>query len=70
MTKLILFFKKTFQLLELPNEIQTQTNLRETLKTKRIEFLSTVVNNSDVSNFEDLISVELIKYEEVGIWAN
>ena len=61
---------KAFQRLELPNEIQTQTDLRNLLRSKRLEFLSAIVNNTDVSNLEALISVELVKYEEVFFFTN
>ena len=57
---------KAFQRLELPNEIQTQTDLRNLLRSKRLEFLSAIVNNTDVSNLEALVSLELVKYEEVN----
>lgn len=58
---------QAFQRLELPNEIQTQTDLRSLLRSKRLEFLSAIVNNTDVSNLETLVSVELVKYEEVNL---
>ncbi|XP_059617700.1 TWiK family of potassium channels protein 7 [Phlebotomus argentipes] len=52
-----------FRELELPAERARVVELRDIVREKRLHFLTTVANNTDVRNLERLISVELAKYE-------
>uniref|UniRef100_A0A336KAZ3 CSON001042 protein n=1 Tax=Culicoides sonorensis TaxID=179676 RepID=A0A336KAZ3_CULSO len=53
-----------FRLLELPNEIAERQELRNITLEKRSKFIASILENKDIRNFEDFISLELTAYEE------
>lgn len=41
------------------------TQLKDVVKTHRERFMSTILNNTEVNNLNELLSFELAKYEAV-----
>lgn len=54
-----------FRLLELPNEIAERQAIRNSTLEARSKFIQSILENKDIRNLEDFISVELLEYEEV-----
>ncbi|XP_067206623.1 TWiK family of potassium channels protein 7 isoform X2 [Linepithema humile] len=54
-----------FRQIELPAELRRLERLRAKLRTQRYRFVESVANNTDVSNFQTLISMNLRVYEEM-----
>ncbi|BFG00701.1 TWiK family of potassium channels protein 7 [Drosophila madeirensis] len=52
-----------FRHLERPAEVQRLTHLKDVVKTHRERFMSTILNNTEVNNLNELLSFELAKYE-------
>ncbi|XP_066581958.1 TWiK family of potassium channels protein 7-like [Prorops nasuta] len=53
-----------FRHIELPAELSKLEGLRNTIRIQRSHFIQSISNNTDVSNLETLVSVELRNYEE------
>lgn len=54
-----------FRHLELPSEIYRIQDMRSTVRRERLNFISTIVNNTQpVANLEKLLSVQLAEYEK------
>ncbi|XP_055615361.1 TWiK family of potassium channels protein 7 [Toxorhynchites rutilus septentrionalis] len=54
-----------FRELELPAEVARIKDLRETLIKQREQFIYSITNNTDLTNLDILLSLELEKYEKV-----
>ncbi|XP_030245117.1 TWiK family of potassium channels protein 9 [Drosophila navojoa] len=52
-----------FRHLERPAEVARLTQLKDVVKTQRERFMSTILNNTEVNNLNELLSFELAKYE-------
>ncbi|XP_039962273.1 TWiK family of potassium channels protein 7 isoform X3 [Bactrocera neohumeralis] len=52
-----------FRQLERPAELERLQYLKGVVKTHREKFITTILNNTDVLNFNELIAKELAKYE-------
>lgn len=57
-------FFQVFRELELPAELKRIKDLRSLVRVRRDHFVSAISNNTDVSNLETLVKVELARYEE------
>ncbi|XP_063706471.1 TWiK family of potassium channels protein 7 [Culicoides brevitarsis] len=53
-----------FRILELPNEIAERQAVRNSTLAARSKFIQSILENRDIRNLEDFISVELLEYEE------
>ncbi|XP_055842722.1 TWiK family of potassium channels protein 9 [Episyrphus balteatus] len=53
-----------FRQLERPAEVARVTHLKDVVKTQRERFIWAILNNTDMSNLDRLVSFELGKYEE------
>ncbi|KAH8387785.1 hypothetical protein KR093_009472 [Drosophila rubida] len=52
-----------FRHLERPAEVERLTQLKDVVKSQRERFMSTILNNTEVNNLNELLSFELAKYE-------
>ncbi|KAM8721492.1 hypothetical protein ACLKA7_007381 [Drosophila subpalustris] len=52
-----------FRHLERPAEVERLTQLKYVVKTQRERFMSTILNNTEVNNLNELLAFELAKYE-------
>ncbi|XP_034484740.1 TWiK family of potassium channels protein 7 [Drosophila innubila] len=52
-----------FRHLERPAEVERLTQLKDVVKTQRERFMSTILNNTEVNNLNELLAFELAKYE-------
>lgn len=55
-----------FRHLERPAEVARLTQLKDVVKTQRERFMSTILNNTEVNNLNELLAFELAKYEAVS----
>uniref|UniRef100_A0A0K8U275 TWiK family of potassium channels protein 7 n=1 Tax=Bactrocera latifrons TaxID=174628 RepID=A0A0K8U275_BACLA len=54
---------QVFRQLERPAELERLQYLKGVVKTHREKFITTILNNTDVLNFNELVAKELAKYE-------
>ncbi|KAH8335862.1 hypothetical protein KR074_012235 [Drosophila pseudoananassae] len=52
-----------FRHLERPAEVERLDHLKDVVKTQRQRFMSTILNNTEVHNLNELLAFELAKYE-------
>ncbi|XP_001965460.3 TWiK family of potassium channels protein 7 [Drosophila ananassae] len=52
-----------FRHLERPAEVERLGHLKDVVKTQRERFMSTILNNTEVHNLNELLAFELAKYE-------
>lgn len=57
---------QVFRILENPNEIAERQAVRNSTITARSKFIQSILDNRDIRNLEDYISVELLDYEIVS----
>lgn len=63
----IKLFLQVFRALEYPAELARVQRHRELVFVQREQFIFSIVNNTDVTNLETLMSVELALYEKVAL---
>lgn len=57
---------QVFRQLERPAELERLQYLKGVVKTHREKFITTILNNTDVLNLDELLAKELAKYEVVS----